>query len=119
MQYAFARTCGILRKVWDKKVCFKDLIESFFRNEKEKALAFFLGKFHKVLEISAKNYKIHHLARYIYELSQIFNSFYAENRVLDVKNENSKQIRIFLVQKTSKIIWKGLKILWIDVLKKM
>lgn len=119
MQYSFARTCGILRKAWEQKVLYKDLKENFFTNEKEKELAFFLWKFHKVLEISAKNYKIHHLARYIYELSQVFNSFYAENRVLDVESENSKQIRIFLVQKTSETISKGLEILGIKALERM
>ncbi|MCD5382590.1 arginine--tRNA ligase [Candidatus Gracilibacteria bacterium] len=122
MQYANTRCFSILRKIGDfEEKNIGDFLEKDFsddKNEKnkEKNLLFWISKYYGILELSAKNQKVHHLARYIYTLSQEFNSFYAVCRVQDAKN---KDFRIFLTQQVNKIISEGLEILGLDVLEKM
>jgi len=128
MQYAHTRAASILRKIWDFKTWKLENLseENFSKNIdqkiKEKNLLFFISKHYWVLELSLKTYKVHHIARYIYNLSQEFNSFYAVCNVVNPENDENwenKKLRIFLTKKVKEIIWEGLKILGVDDLEIM
>jgi len=145
MQYAHARTCGILRKaelvipvkagIWNcielKKarkthaqipdIFFQKIPEwqAIFTHQKERDLAFFLSKYWEELKKAWKTAKPHIIARYIYTLSQEFNSFYDKCSVLNAETEESKKLRLFLVKKTQETIWEWLRLLWVDDLERM
>ena len=120
MQYAHARTCGILRKVLDCLENYEADIKSLeFTHEKERSLAFLLWNYKDILIRSAEEFKPHLIARYIYDLSQEFNSFYAACSVINAKTDNEKKLRVFLVQKTQEFLKEGLELLGIVAPEKM
>lgn len=77
LQYAHARACGILRKA-----------EGQARREPseligdERGLVVKLAEYHDVLVKARTELMPHHLSGYTYELTQEFNRFYENNRVL-------------------------------------
>ena len=117
MQYAHARTCWILRKSENQIVQKKEI--AWFWHEKERELAFHLWNYSDVIEKAAENYKPHLIARYIYDLSQIFNSFYATCSVLQWDSQSTINLRLFLVWKTKDTLKDGLELLWIVAPEKM
>ena len=74
---------------------FEEIILSDLQNE-ERAL---LKSFYK-LEInfhhSLKNNEPHHLADYLYELSNLFNSMYQKENILNEPQEDIKKRKIFI-----------------------
>jgi arginyl-tRNA synthetase len=58
----------------------------------------------------------HHIATYLYELAQEFNSFYEHNRVIGDERES---IRLWLVSCYAGKLKSGLELLGIDAPEKM
>lgn len=131
MQYANTRCFWILKKLSCEadpvsadieKINKNNFSKIFDQKIKERNLLFWISKYNWILELSARTQKIHHIARYIYNLSQEFNSFYAVCNVVNPENDenwNNKKLRVFLVKKVNSIISDWLEILWVDVLEKM
>ena len=77
IQYAQVRA----RKLLDSKV---EIINADIDNEynlDERRLLVLLSKFDYFYKQSLDNYQPHHLAEYLYNLCQAFNSFYANNKI--------------------------------------
>lgn len=118
MQYAYVRTMWILNKIWEINLN-PIVIQELPLNDKEKELIFHLWNYNQVVERAWNECKPHFIARYIYELSQVFNSFYAACPVMHETNEVKKNLRIYLVKKTGDILKQWLELLWIPVPNKM
>jgi arginyl-tRNA synthetase len=58
----------------------------------------------------------HHVCTYLYELAQIFNRFYENNRVID---DPRQAVRLSLVGQYAKILKSGLSVLGIAAPDKM
>lgn len=129
LQYGFVRCQSILKKadilditkqsdlLLDIKSYLKNEAEIDF-NDDELHLLRNLSMYFEVVEKSAHEFAPHHLATYLFNLTQVFNQFYVNNQVLGV-GENTQAQRLFLVLATSLILQKGLKILGIEVVEKM
>ncbi|MDO4870578.1 MAG: arginine--tRNA ligase [Candidatus Saccharibacteria bacterium] len=110
LQYAHARACSILAKATaqssDQLVCEAD----------ERRLLQKMTEFPEVVERAGREYMIHGICHYLYELAQEFNHFYEHNRVIGDQRE---AIRLKLVKKYRDILANGLNLLGIEAPEKM
>jgi arginyl-tRNA synthetase len=110
LQYAHARARSILAKakVEDKPV------EEF--EQGERSLLRKLGEYTEAVEQATTELMPHHVCTYLYELAQVFNSFYEHNRVL---NDPRQDVRLQLVQVYADTLKSGLELLGIPAPEKM
>jgi len=113
LQYAFVRTNSILKKVQSfSKIKFLKRKGGILDLEK------MLLKFPSVLEKSIESYSPHHLTNYLYQVASEFNSFYAQEKILDIGNKNYSA-NLFLVKNVNTILKNGLNLLGIETVEKM
>ncbi len=129
LQYTYARCNSLIKKYTDQQSEF--LLEELKENNIEKLnlnlsvastdlkkLLFSLAKFEKVIIQASKLYSPDLIAKYLFELSQEFNSYYTKNRILTDDN-NLTTIQIILVLFVSQVLQNWLKLLWIDLIERM
>lgn len=116
LQYVYARIQSILRKTeFDPAI---NLDKVIYETEIENRLILQLTKFHSVIVKSAESCKPNVIADYIFELAQMFNTFY--NAINIIKSEDlEKKSRLLLIYKVAKTIKSGLDLLGIEVLDRM
>jgi len=90
-----------------------------FTEPAERALAMKLLQFTAAVEKSASSYKPHHIAQYLFDLAQEFNSFYHHVSVMNAEQESEKQLRLALVGKVAEILKVGLGLLGISAPERM
>lgn len=114
IQYTYTRCFSVLNKKGPKsrsEVNIKSKME-----KAEKDLLRSLYKFPGVLILAAESYSPHHLTQFMYEISQKYNSFYEECKIIDSDNEI---FRIFLTEATAAVLKFGLGILGIETVERM
>lgn len=105
LQYAHARACSILIKAGNSGEMSTDL-QPDERNFLRK-----ITEFQEVINLATDELMPHHIANYLYELAQKFNSFYEHNRVLGDERE---QVRLSLVNTYQETLKHGLELLGIN-----
>ena len=110
IQYTFVRSKKILEKVKGVRAPKEIVLES----EDEIILIKKMAEFPNLIEDVAKNYQIHKLANYAYELANLFNNFYEKSPVLKEEDFNKKMSRILLVKAYNRLIRNVLQILGIN-----
>jgi arginyl-tRNA synthetase len=114
LQYAVVRANAVLTKAKEagisKKV--KDLPETVSLLEK------LILRFPEVVERSRKEYSTHYIVTYLIELSSAFNSYYANNQIINSEDSLSPY-RVMITKVFSEIMKNGLWILGIKVPEKM
>ncbi|MBW2995525.1 arginine--tRNA ligase, partial [Candidatus Woesearchaeota archaeon] len=116
LQYTHARICSILRK--NKAKISNDIDFSIFKEKVELNLINELFLFKEVIEDAANQYKPSLIARYLLDLTQLLNEFYHSCPVLKAE-QNLKNARLLLIDKTKDIIKEGLLLLGIEAPEKM
>jgi arginyl-tRNA synthetase len=106
LQYAHARARSILAKAGKRREG-KDL--NF--NPAERSLALKISQYPEVVERATRELLPSHIASYLYELAQNFNSFYEKNRIIGDPRED---LRLKLVGTYAKVLYHGLNLLNID-----
>ena len=76
-------------------------------------------KFNDVVLSSVNKLQTLHLCSYLYELGNLYNSFYAACPIKNDENENRKQARIALSFSVNQVMEKGLELLGIRVPSRM
>ena len=133
LQYACVRANSVLEKakesgvaldmsVWERVSHFAKASrdkqvkrpESFEITELEK----YLYRFPEVVERAGREYAPHYIVTYIIELASIFNSFYANQKIID-SSDPSSPYKIALTSATAYILHSGLSLLGIKVPKRM
>jgi arginyl-tRNA synthetase len=86
----------------------------------------YLYRFAEVVERAGKEYAPHYIVTYLTELASIFNSFYANNRIIDStpalseqSESNGSSYKLALTSAVSHILTSGLNLLGIKVPPKM
>jgi arginyl-tRNA synthetase len=114
-QYATARMASILKKskfpISNFQINSKLLISKLVRN-----LVVKLIQFPEIIEDTAKDYQVHRLTTYVYELANEFSQFYRDVKVIG--SENEKEL-VALVELTRKILADTLGLLGISAPEKM
>ena len=112
LQYAHARACAILRKsLTNNDVATVDALD-----KNEHTLLLKLSEYSEQKNRAITELMPHHLCTYLFELTQVFNSFYEKSRVI---GDDREAIRIRLVKEYKNILASGLDILGIPALEKM
>ncbi|MEX6686748.1 arginine--tRNA ligase [Danxiaibacter flavus] len=118
IQYTHARIKSILRK------------ESFSGNaqplvndrsllELEKSVINTLEQFPETIQEAAKEHDPSKIAIYIFNLAQVFNSFYTKHSIGNAESEEKKSLRLQLAALTAQTIKRGMNMLGIAVPERM
>ena len=106
LQYTHARCCSLLKK-WNLDL--SDVDYSDF-DEQEKWIFMHLDQFQDFIVKAAKEYRPNYVARYLLDLSKLFNSYYNTTKKKIVENNSS----LALVSCVRQVLSNWLSILWID-----
>ena len=90
VQYAQVRAKRILEKFSGST----QNIELSLTSNEERSLVFALLNIDVYFNLSIKYNEPHHLADYLYEISNLFNIFYQQENILNVEDENLKSSRL-------------------------
>jgi len=114
VQYSYTRANSVLEKAS------KDGIEASFENVPTDAflLEKMLYRFPEVVFHSAEEFEPHYIATFLVEICREFNSFYAQNQIVNKKDEFSPY-KIALTASFASIVKNGLHLLGISVPEKM
>lgn len=114
LQYSYARAQSVIRKAKRNHI---DIVKSTEEREVT-LLEKMLYRFPEVVERAGDEYSPHYIATYLIEISSAFNSFYANNKIVD-KNDANSPYKVALTDAFSIILKNGLDLLGINVVKKM
>lgn len=120
LQYTYARIRSLLKK---SKIKQKDFIK--FRLNKtvvlkdEIDLMRELNFFYDSIIKSAENYNPSFLCKELIDIANTYNNFYQKNKIINMEDQNLKNIRLFLSYKTGEYIKLGLKLLGIKTIDKI
>lgn len=116
IQYAHARICSILRKVYKD---YKNYNTEFLLDHPaELALGKKLLEFPEVIEEIVEHYTVHSLIQYAQEVSRLFHKMYEQQHVLSA-NPAEQAARLTLVRATKNILERALDLLGISAPERM
>ena len=115
IQYTYARIQSLLNRA--------NFVEADFGNyqpnDSEKDLIMQLSNFKEVVEKAAETLSPAQVANYVYDLVKTYNSFYQNNPIMTLEDENAKQFKLQISDLTAKTIKKALHLLGINVVNRM
>ena len=115
IQYTYARIQSLLNRA--------NFVEADFGNyqpnDSEKELIMQLSNFKEVVEKAAETLSPAQVANYVYDLVKTYNSFYQNNPVMTLEDENAKQFKLQISDLTAKTIKKSLNLLGLNVVNRM
>ncbi len=115
IQYTYARIQSLLNRA--------NFVEADFGNYEpnasEKELIMQLSNFKEVVEKAAETLSPAQVANYVYDLVKTYNSFYQNNPIMTLEDENAKQFKLQISDLTAKTIKKSLHLLGINVVNRM
>jgi len=116
VQYAYARIRSILRKnTTERAPC--PLNSVLLPMEKE--LLLLLEQYETILIQSAHELNPSIIAIYLFQLAQLFNSFYAAHSISNAETEEKKHLRLKISSLTSVVLSSGMNLLGIKMPEKM
>ena len=117
VQYTYARICSLIKKSNIDVSSLK--VNNYEYNETETKLIKLLDNFSNIILNSALEYEPAILTRYLIDVASLFSTFYNNNKVLNVEDNDVKNSRLILAYITGIVIKKGLNILGINAPEKM
>ncbi len=117
LQYTHARINGIIRK---GQLSIPSSVDSPSELlDQEQAVLRKLNQFSEIITQTANTYTPNTLCNYLYELSQVFNSFYEVAPVVQEADRQKQAFRIALIAATAQVLSNGLSLLGIGAPKEM
>ena len=124
LQYAHARTCGILRNAEqhlgdiDMSNNESNLVKLLNKPDEIKLLKV-LSRFPEEIINSADSFEPHKIINYLNELAESFHRFYHNNRIVDADNLELSQSRILLCKATKQVFKNGFEVLGVSAPERM
>lgn len=115
IQYTYARIQSLLNRANFVKNDFGN----YEPNASEKELIMQLSNYKEVVERAAETLSPAQVANYVYDLVKSYNSFYQNNPIMNLEDENAKQFKLQISDLTAKTIKKSLNLLGINVVNRM
>lgn len=120
VQYAYARTKGILRKNHiDPHQLIAHGARIQFSNPAERSLALQLLKLPEALDAVCVDYRPNLLTQYLFETANAFSTFYQQSPIKDEPNEALRNSRCLLAELTGRVLELGLGLLGIQTVERM
>ena len=125
VQYAYARINSLFRTLnvnLDNKIKLNE--ENFELNSNEKKIIRKIFEWPKVIESASKNFELHKIPFYLYELTTLFHSYWSKGNVDKkfkfIENNEIKRIEILaIINLVVVVIQNGMRILGVSLPKKM
>jgi len=118
MQYAYARTRGILRRAEAAGTMVGDA-PLVLTLPAERQLGLHIARFPEAIAAMVNDYRPNLLTSYLFDLANGFSSFYDACPVMKEPDAKLRASRLKLVDLTGRIIHKGLELLGINACEKM
>ncbi|MBX3440884.1 MAG: arginine--tRNA ligase [Planctomyces sp.] len=118
LQYAYARTRGILRKA-EAAGAAAGTAPIAMAQPAERALALHICRFPEAVSAVAQEYRPNFLTQYLFELANSFSSFYDACPVMKEPDPAVRASRLRLVDLTGAVLKKGLSLLGIQACERM
>lgn len=120
MQYAYARVNGIFRKGGIDRDELRTHQQSLNLAEPtEIALAMKINRYSEILESVAAEARPNYLTNYLYELADLFSTFYDVCPVLKAEDEAVRTSRLLLSDLSARVVQNGLSLLGIRTCERM
>lgn len=119
VQYTCARAKSVLQKAKEQNIACGDYRVDFELNEAETDLAKALEKFPDTVKEAAEKYEPSFIARYAVDLSQKFNKFYFDCKILSAEDENRKHFRLALTSAAAQALKNAFALLGISMPDRM
>ena len=116
LMYSYARARGIQRKAGITEPMVTPIQ---IQNSAERDLVFYLLRFPHTVEQAMNSCKPNVVCDYLYELSSLFNRFYAQSPVLNAETDELKKSRLSLVESSLRVLQKCFSLLGIQALDRM
>ena len=119
VQYTHARIKSILRKneITDEAININTITETLLPLEKQLLLQ--LELFPSVVQEAAVMHDPSKVAIYVFNVAQIFNSFYAQHSITNAESETQKQLRLKMAVLSAHVIKTSMRLLGIQVPERM
>lgn len=118
LQYSYARIKSVVRK-YNDNLLNTDIFElTNVEYDDEYDLIFKISKYPEIVAQSCDKYDPSEIAKYLFELAQIFNDYYHNVPILKVKKE-IREIRLLVILAIARVLENGLQLLGIDVIEEM
>lgn len=115
--YTVVRIKSILRKAEEQNAKASTILLP--NSDIERNLMLKLSKFNELVEQSFLDKAPHKVCEYIYDLSNLFNKFYHENRILSEEDTTKQGSWLSLLTLTQSVLEKGLDLLGIETPERM
>ena len=118
LMYTATRAKSIIRKSGfsEGDITNFDLLSA---SDAEMSVLIQLMTYPSVISHSAIDFKPNHIANYLYDLAQHFNTFYNGNPIIKAESEELKKSRLLIVASFIKVMEDGLSLLGIEIPEKM
>lgn len=114
IQYTYVRTQALLEKGSAVNI-FPQVAEKYVESDLERILY----RFEEVALLSAQEYAPHHIAHYLLEVAQAFNSWYAQEKVIDENDKKLSAHRLAIASVVGTVLKNGLNLLGIETPERM
>ncbi len=119
VQYTHARIKSILRKNESVSTATAFELDDTTLMSLEKDVLVQLELFPTIIAEAAAEHDPSKIAIYVFNVAQIFNSFYAQHSITNAENEAKKQLRLQIATISAQVIKTGMKVLGIQVPERM
>ncbi len=117
--YTIVRIKSILNKYADSVKPVEECTLQAAQNPSEKALMLEIAKFNSVMEGAYEELAPHKICAYIYDLSNAFNRFYHETKILSEENEEKRASYIALLNLTKRVLEACIDVLGFEAPERM
>ena len=117
VQYAHARICSILNSYNVKEITNDYKFETITNEQAYNVLAK-VYEFKEIVEKSAIRKEVHLITNYVYELANLFHSYYASEKII-TEDKKSTEERIYLINAVKITIANALKLIGVTSPEKM
>ncbi len=117
--YTIVRIKSILNKYMAEGNELKDLTILPAAGDSEKALMLEVSKYNEVMQVAYVELAPHKICAYIYDLSNAFNRFYHETKILSEEDQARKESYIALLKVTKEVLESCIDVLGFEAPEKM
>ena len=117
--YAYARINQLFKKINFNISKIKDFDLNLLTLNKEKELINYLISYPSLIENIAKTYEVNKITNFLFQVSQLFHSYYNEIKIKDEKNLELQKSRCVLLNAIMFLIHSGLNLLDIEPYEKI